>query len=149
MSVDKAATAENGNGLHLVAFCCANCSANAAELSKAPFQRDGVTVRLSQLACSSKIQVLHLLRAIETGADAVALWTCPQDSCRFGRGSIRAEKRLQRARTILDQISVGSNRLLLQALDPNEPDALDKALASVVKELIEIGKSPLKTVGVK
>ena len=149
MSVDEATAAENGNGLHLVAFCCANCSAKAVELSKAPFQLNGVTVRLAQLACSSKIQILHLLRALETGADAVALWTCPQDSCRFGRGSIRAAKRLQRARTILDQIAVGGQRLLLQALNPNEADALDKALATAVKELIELGKSPLKTVGVK
>ena len=149
MPVDETANAKNGNGLHLVAFCCANSSAKAAELSKAPFQVDGVTVRLAQLACSSKVQVLHLLRAIETGADAVALWTCPHDSCRFGRGSIRAAKRLQRARTILDQISVGSNRLFLQALDPDEPDALSKALAKAAKQLVELGKSPLKTVGVK
>ncbi len=149
MSTSKTSPAENGNGLHLVAFCCGNSSGKAAELSKAPFQLDGVTVRLAQLACSSKIQVLHLLRALETGADAVALWTCPQDSCRFGRGSIRAAKRVERARRILDQIAVGPRRVFLQPLDPNNPDALDKALATAVKELVELGKSPLKTVGVK
>lgn len=149
MSVNEAAAPGPDNGLHLVVFCCANSSAQAAELSKAPFQLDGVTVRLAQLACSSKIQVIHLLRALETGADAVALWTCPHDSCRFGRGSIRAAKRLQRARTILDQISVGSNRLFIQALDPDDPHALPNALSQAAKKLLELGKSPLKTVGVK
>ncbi len=149
MSVNEAAAPGPDNGLYLVAFCCANSSAKAAELSKAPFQLDGVTVRLAQLACSSKIEVLHLLRALETGADGVALWTCPQDFCRFGRGSIRASKRIDRARRILDQIAVGGQRVFLQALDPNEADALDKALAIAVKKLIELGKSPLKTVGVK
>ena len=149
MSVNEIALAAQGNGLHLVAFCCANSSAKAADLSKAPFQLDGVTIRLAQLACSSKIQVLHVLRALETGADAVALWTCPQDSCRFGRGSVRAAKRIERARRILDQIAVGADRVLLQPLDPNDPDALDKALTTAVKQLVELGKSPLKNVGVK
>ena len=149
MSVNEIAPASQGNGLHLVAFCCANSSAKAAELAKAPFQLNGVTVRLAQLACSSKIQVLHILRALETGADAVALWTCPKNSCRFGRGSIRATKRIERARRILDQIKVGGQRVFLQALDPNKPDDLNNALATVVKELAELGKSPLKSVGVK
>ena len=149
MSVNEIAPASQGNGLRLVAFCCANSSAKSAELAKAPFQLNGVSVRLAQLACSSKIQVLHVLRALETGADAVALWSCPQDSCRFGRGSIRAAKRIARARRILDQIAVGGRRVFLQALDPNNPDDLNNALATAVKELIELGKSPLKTVGVK
>ena len=149
MSVNEAAAPGPDNGLHLVAFCCANSSAKAAELAKAPFQLDAVTVRLVQLACSSKIQVVHVLRALESGADGVALWTCPQDSCRFGRGCIRAAKRIERARRILDQINVGAERVFLQALDPNEPDAVDKALSKAAQQLIELGKSPLKTVGVK
>ncbi|MCK4850915.1 MAG: hydrogenase iron-sulfur subunit [Phycisphaerae bacterium] len=149
MSVNEIAAPVHGNGLHLVAFCCANSSAKAAELSKAPFQVDAVTVRLALLACSSKIQVLHVLRALETGADGVALWTCPQNSCRFGRGCVRAAKRIERARRILDQINVGGQRVFLQALEPNEPDALDKALAKAAQQLIELGKSPLKSVGVK
>ena len=149
MSVNEASAPGPDNGLHLVAFCCANSSAKAAELSKAPFQVDAVTVRLAQLACSSKIQVLHVLRALETGADGVALWTCPQDSCRFGRGCLRAAKRMERARRILDQIKVGGRRVFLQPLDPNEPEALDKALSKAAQQLIELGKSPLKTVGVK
>ena len=149
MSVNEAAAPGPDNGLQLVAFCCANSSAKAAELSKAPFQVDTVTVRLAQLACSSKIQVLHVLRALETGADGVALWTCPQDSCRFGRGCLRAAKRIERARRILDQIKVGGRRVFLQPLDPNDPEALDKALSKAAQQLIELGKSPLKSVGVK
>ncbi len=141
--------APSGNGLQLVAFCCANSSAKAAELAKAPFKVDGVNVRLAQLACSSKIQVLHLLQALETGADAVVLWTCPAESCRFGRGSIRAAKRLERARRILEQIGLGSERLFCQALDPKNDDALETALKDITEQLAKLGQSPLNNVGVK
>ena len=149
MSAKKNAHSQQGSGLQLVAFCCANSSAKTGGLSKAAFRIDAVDVRLAQLACSSKIQILHVLRAFETGADAVALWTCPQESCRFGRGSVRASKRMDRARRILDEIGMGADRVFCQALDSNDADALDKALKSTAVELTKLGKSPLKTVGVK
>jgi F420-non-reducing hydrogenase iron-sulfur subunit len=147
MSANK--IAPSGNGLVLVAFCCANSSAKAAELSKAPFKVDGVNVRLAQLACSSKIQVVHVLQALETGADAVVLWTCPAESCRFGRGCLRAAKRIERARRILQQIGLGSERVFYQALDPKDTDALDSALKDITEQLAKLGQSPLKNVGVK
>lgn len=149
MSITKTTPAENGNGLQLVAFCCANSSAKAAQLSKAPFQVDGVNVRLAQLACSSKIQILHVLQALETGADAVALWTCPKESCRFGRGCIRAAKRIERARRILQQIGLGAERVFYQALEPKNADALDSALKDITEQLAQLGQSPLKNVGAK
>ena len=149
MSAKNIAPAKQGNGLHLVAFCCNNSSAQAAELSKATFQVDGVEVRLALLACSSKIEILHVLRALEKGADGVALWTCPEKACKFGRGSIRAGKRIERARRILDQIGLGSQRVFLQALDQADAEALNKALKSTVSELAKLGKSPLKNIGVK
>ena len=149
MSARESASDNQGNGLGLVAFCCANSSPRAAELSKATFQVDGVEVRLALLACSSKIEILHVLRALEKGADGVALWTCPEKACKFGRGSIRAGKRIERARRILDQIGLGSQRVFLQALDQADAEALNKALKSTVSELAKLGKSPLKNIGVK
>ena len=147
MSADKDAPTSQGNGLYLVAFCCANSSAKAAELCKAPFQEGGVKGRLNQLACSSKLDILHVLRALETGADAVALWTCPEKACKFGRGSVRAGKRIERARRILDQIGIGSDRVFLQVLDPADDKAPERALKTTAAEVTKLGKSPLKSQG--
>ena len=149
MPVSESAPDKQGNGLHLVAFCCANSSAKAAELSKAVFEVEGISVRLGVLACSSKLEILHVLRALETGADGVALWTCPSKACKFGRGSIRAGKRIERARRILDQIGLESKRLFLAELEPGDETAVDKALKQTAGELAKMGKSPLGTIGVK
>lgn len=149
MLARESAPEKPGNGLALVAFCCGNSSVRAAELSKAAFVAEGVRVRLGLLACSSKIEVLHVLKALESGADGVALWTCPEKACKFGRGSVRAGKRIERTRRILDQIGLGGQRVFLQALDPAEEKALERALKTTVGELAKLGKSPLKTVGEK
>ena len=151
MSSNKSAPEKAGNGfnLRLVAFCCANSSIKAAELSKAIFETEGVAVRLVMLACSSKLEIVHVLRALETGADGVALWTCPGKACRFGRGSIRAGKRIERTRRILEQIGLESKRVFLAELNPAEEKALDEALKQTVVEMAKLGRSPLKNVGVK
>ena len=149
MPAGETAETDQGNGLALVAFCCANSSTQAGEFCRAPFQVDGVTVRLAQLACSSKLEVLHVLRAFETGADAVVLYTCPDTACRFGRGSIRAAKRIERASRILEQIGVGGRRVFRQALDPSDQTGLGQALKLAAAELAKIGPSPLKTIGAK
>ena len=146
MSLSESASDNQGNGLHLVAFCCANSSPRAAQLSKSPFQVDGLSVRLILLACSSKLEIPHILRALETGADAVALFTCPDKACRFGRGSIRAGKRIERSRRILEQVSLGGRRIFLDALDPADEESLDRALKTAAAGLVELGKSPLKSI---
>ena len=147
MSANKSAPEETGNGFNprLVAFCCANSSNRTAELSKATFEVDGVEVRLVQLACSSKLEIVHVLRALETGADGVALWTCPAKACKFGRGSIRAGKRIERTRRILDQIGLESKRVFLAELNPADEKALEEALKQTAVEMTRLGRSPLKT----
>ena len=149
MSARKPSPDSSGDGfnLRLVAFCCANSSGRTAELSKAVFSADGVQVKLVQLACSSKLEIVHVLRALEGGADGVALWTCPEKACRFGRGSIRAGKRIERARRILAEIGLESERIFLQALEPTDEKSLDKALEYTVRELKKLGTSPLKNKG--
>ena len=147
MSVNDTAPEKAGNVLHLVAFCCANSSAKAGELSKAVFEVEGVSVRLVALACSSKLEIVHVLRALETGADGVALWTCPGKACRFGRGSIRAGKRIERTRRILEQIGLESKRVFLAELEPTDETGLEKALKQTAGELAKLGRSPLKTIG--
>jgi len=147
MSASKSIPEKSGNGLSLVAFCCANSSAQAAELSKAAFNTNTVEVKLVQLACSSKLEILHVLRALENGADGVALWTCPEKACKFGRGSIRAGKRIERARRILAEIGIESERVFLQALEPGDEKSLDRALEYTIDQLKKLGKSPLKNKG--
>ena len=54
----------------IVAFCCHYCSYAAADLAGSMRLQYPVNVKIVRLPCSGKIDVLHLLRAFENGADA-------------------------------------------------------------------------------
>jgi coenzyme F420-reducing hydrogenase delta subunit len=92
------------------------------------------TLFLFPMPCSGRIQVTHLLKALEVHSDAVAVITCPLGQCRYQDGNLWVTKRVDRARTLLSSIGIEPERLMLlrnSALDFN----------ALVKEVMESTKA--------
>ena len=52
----------------------------------------GCEIKYIKMACSSMTKDVYLLRAFEAGANAVIVLICPEGSCRYIDGNIRAKK---------------------------------------------------------
>jgi len=72
---------------------------------------EGDTVKTIGLPCSGKVDVPYLIKAFETGADGVALVTCPKDECRHFEGSARAHKRAEAVESLLEEIGLPAGRI--------------------------------------
>jgi F420-non-reducing hydrogenase iron-sulfur subunit len=72
----------------------------------------GCEVKVIKMPCSSMTKDVYLLKAFEAGADAVLVFACPEDRCRYVEGSKRARKRIQRVRNLLDEIGMDGKRQL-------------------------------------
>ena len=72
----------------------------------------GCEVKVIKMPCSSMTKDVYLLKAFEAGADAVLVFVCPEDRCRYVEGSKRARKRIQRVRALLDEIGMDGERQL-------------------------------------
>ncbi|MBF0103576.1 MAG: hydrogenase iron-sulfur subunit [Desulfobacterales bacterium] len=72
-----------------------------------------VSVELTtvEMACSSMTKDVYLLRAFESGADKVVVVACPETQCRYVQGSIRARKRVEYVKKILNEIGLDCGRL--------------------------------------
>jgi len=83
------------------------------------------------LACSSMVKDVFLLRAFEAGADAVVVLVCPEGACRYVEGNLRAKKRVQWVKDLLDEIGMDGRRLALHNLASAEavPAIVDQTLA--------------------
>jgi len=68
-------------------------------------------IRKVALPCSGKLEVSFLLKALENGADAVALFGCPEGECHYLVGSTRAKNRVRYARRILGDIGLEEERV--------------------------------------
>ena len=62
---------ENGFEPEIVAFCCHYCAYAAADLAGSMRLEYPTSIRVVELPCSGKLDVLYVLRAFEDGADGV------------------------------------------------------------------------------
>jgi len=86
----------------------------------------GPRIMFFPLPCSGRIESLHLVRALESGADKVYLVTCPEGACRFREGNFRARKRLVFAQRLIEEIGFKRERLELITLPAGTKTTIDK-----------------------
>ncbi len=75
------------------------------------FQGIPGTVIVRRYPCSGHIEVADILRTFEEGAEAVLVAGCKAESCHNLSGSQRAEKKVQGARKILEEIGLEPERV--------------------------------------
>jgi coenzyme F420-reducing hydrogenase delta subunit len=57
------------NGTQIVAFCCTHCAYNAADLAGGLRIQYPSAIKIIEIPCTGRVDVIHLLRAFEEGAD--------------------------------------------------------------------------------
>jgi len=109
-------TVTDHDKLKLSVFYCSNCL-DAAELERIAGEEEGIKYTIISLPCSGKADLLYLLKAFETGADGLALITCPKNECHYLEGNLRAPKRAEEANRLLEEAGLGSDRVLVLSMN--------------------------------
>jgi len=63
-------------------------------------------IKIIRLPCTGKIDVIHLLRAIQKGADGVYVVGCLEGTCHYNEGNFRARERVEHVRMLLEEIGL-------------------------------------------
>ena len=95
----------------IVAFCCANCASSAANVAEGMKKALPDNVKIIQVPCTGRIEVLHLLKPFEEGADGVYVAGCQEDSCRYVSGITKAAKRVAHVKKILEELDIDPQRI--------------------------------------
>ncbi len=95
----------------IIAFCCSNCASSAATVAQGMKKVFPENVKVVQVPCTGRIEVLHLLKPFEEGADGVYVAGCQNDSCQYMEGISKASKRVAHVKKILQEIDVEPERI--------------------------------------
>ncbi len=101
-------------------------------------------VKIIQLPCSGRVDILHLLRAIEDGADGVYVAGCLEGECHFLTGNIKAKKKVQYVKNVLEEIGVEPERVEMFNLSSGEGPRFAEIAKEMVERIKELGPSPVK-----
>ncbi len=128
----------------IVAFCCHYCAYAAADLAGVMRLQYPTNIRIIKLPCSGTIDVLHILKAFEQGADGVFVAGCLKGTCHFIEGNIRAEKRVAQAKAILSEIGLEAERLEMFFVSASEGPQFANVARKMTDKVRELGPSPVK-----
>lgn len=101
-------------------------------------------VKVVKVPCTGRVDVLMILRAFEVGVDGVYLAGCLEGECHFLRGNLRARRRVEYVKGLLEEVGLGAGRLEMF----NMSSAQGQRFAEVAREMTErvraLGPNPLK-----
>jgi len=78
--------------------------------------------------CSGKVTIPYLVKAFEMGADGVVLCGCVPAECRHLEGNLRAARRGQAVDTLMEEVGLGKDRVLMVAKKHGEINGLAEAV---------------------
>ena len=128
----------------ILAFCCHYCAYAAADLAGSLRLSYPPNVRVLRVPCSGKVEINQILRAFEWGVDGVIVAGCLEGGCHFLEGNLRARKRVERARQLLDEIGLGCERLEMFNLSSAEGPRFAEIARDMTERLRRLGPSPLR-----
>ena len=96
------------------------------------------------MPCTGKVNEIHILRSLESGADGVYLVGCEEGNCHFMAGNLRARKRLERVQRILDSIGIESDRIAMYNLSAGEGMKFVEYAMEMTERIRGLGPSPIK-----
>ncbi len=103
---------------------------------------DGCQVKIIKMACASMTKDIQLLKAFEAGADAVLVLACLEKACRYAEGSIRARKRVEYVKTILNEIGMDGRRLNIFNTTAKDSGTIRDIIQKTILEIEKIGPNP-------
>lgn len=128
----------------ILAFCCHYCAYAAADLAGTMRIQYPGSVRVLRLPCTGKIEVNYLLAAFERGVDGVFVAGCLEGGCHFQEGNLRARRRVERARQMLQEIGLEPERLEMFNLSSAEGTRFAEIASEMHQRIAKLGPSPLR-----
>lgn len=128
----------------ILAYCCKYCAYAAADLAGSMRLSYPGNVKIIQVPCTGRVDALHLLKALEEGADGVYIAGCLEGECHFLSGNIRARKRASHVKEIVEKIGLEPERVEMFNLS----SAMGPRFAEIAHEMTDrikkLGPSPIR-----
>jgi len=128
---------------HIVAFCCHFCAYAAADLAGALRVQCPPTVRVVKLPCTGRVDILHLLKAVEDGADGVYVAGCLEGDCHYISGNLKAKKRVAYVKKVLEDIGLEPERVEMYNMSAAQGARFAEIAREFTERIQELGPSPV------
>ena len=101
-------------------------------------------IKIILMPCTGRVDILHLLKAFEGGADVVFVAGCLEGECHYLSGNIQARKRVTKLKKDFEQMGFDPERLEMFNLSSSEGPRFAAIAKEVAERAYKLGPSPVK-----
>lgn len=127
----------NTSNSSIIAFCCSYCSYEAADRAGGLRKSYPQELKIIRVPCSGRIDLDHILRALENGAEGVLVLGCHPGDCHFKTGNKRAYGRYLLLKKMLKEAGIDEKRVKFDWISASE----DEKFIKVVNDFVDTIKS--------
>ena len=101
-------------------------------------------VKVIKVPCTGRVDILLILHAFENGVDGVYLAGCMEGECHFLRGNLRAKKRVQYVKGLLEEVGIGGDRVEMFNMSASQGQRFAQVAQEMTDRVRALGPSPVK-----
>ena len=101
-------------------------------------------VKIIKVPCTGRVDIIHILKALESGADGVFLAGCLEGECHFLKGNLRARKRVEHVKELLEEAGIGGDRVAMYNLSSAQGQRFAEIAKEMTEKVRELGPNPAK-----
>ena len=128
----------------IVAFCCDKSGYVAADMAGKLGMSLPESLDIIRVPCAGRIDALHMLQALENGADGVLIFACHEENCQSLTGNLMVKARMGYVYGIMEKIGLERERLELCNVATNNGAKFAEAVQKKFEDLKKLGPSPVK-----
>ena len=100
-------------------------------------------VRVIQLPCSGRVDILHLLKAFEDGVDGVYVAGCMEGDCHFLTGNLKARRKVEYVKKVLASLGIEPERIEMYNMSSAEGPRFAQVANEFTERIRNLGPSPI------
>lgn len=101
-------------------------------------------VKIIRVPCTGKVDVMHMLRCFQKGADGVYCVGCLEGSCHYNQGNLRARERVGHVHNLLEEIGIEGDRVRMYNLSSGEGPTFANYAKEMTEHIKALGPNPIK-----
>jgi len=101
-------------------------------------------VKVVKLPCTGRVDVLLILRAFESGVDGVYVAGCMEGECHFLRGNLRARRRVEYVKGLLEEVGLGGGRVEMFNMSASQGQRFAQCAREMTERIRSLGPSPVR-----
>ena len=102
-------------------------------------------VKIIQLPCTGRVDIIHLLNAFEDGADGVYVAGCLEGECHYISGNLKARRKVEYVRQTLEEMGIEPDRMQMYNLSSAQGARFAEIAEEMVGIIRDLGPTPVKT----